>query len=75
MTHLRLVTPLDPVPTFHLRDFGEQVVVLDSKRRRETTGRIVGRVRMTPAQYDVLTEDGKRLCGIPEDRLVGLDRL
>lgn len=75
MTRLRLVTPLAPIPINHLRDFGEQVAVLDSRNRRENAGRIVGRARCNPPIYDVLTEDGKRLCGIPEDRLVSLERL
>lgn len=85
MTHLRLVTAIangtsgtmsPPVPTAtHLREFGEQVAVLDSCGRRENTGRIVGRVRMKPAQYDVFTENGKRLCGIPEDRVISLERV
>jgi hypothetical protein len=43
--------------------------------RRENTGRIVGRARCNPPIYDVLAENGKRLCGISADRLVGLERV
>jgi hypothetical protein len=75
MIRLTLVTPQQQKSTFQLREFGEQVAVLDERGSRLTTGRVVGRVRGREPQYDVLTEDCGRLCGLSERRLVSLERV
>lgn len=75
MTHLRIVTP-SADPTFSRYTFGDTVAVLSRGGIRDTTGRIVGVHRCNPAQYDVQPDEGgTRMFGIPEGRLVSLERV
>lgn len=75
-THLRLITPSEPKPTYSLPEWCVRVAVKDEQcRSRIGKGRIVGRPVFASQQavYDIVLDDGKRLYRVPADRLVSLE--